>query len=164
MSKPFYIIGFMGTGKSSLKSFLEKRGEVVDLDAVIESEIQMDIATYFERFGERAFRDLETEVLQTIVADFILTGGGIVEDETNLEWMRRHGELVALDLPFEDCWERIKDSNRPLVQRGRGAVESLYLRRHSLYTRADHVVDASDSPERITEKIIQLKEENHGLD
>lgn len=164
MSKPFYIIGFMGTGKSSLAPFLKQNGKVDDLDEIIESRIKMDIATYFKQSGEEAFRDHESKALKETDGDFILTGGGVVERSVNMEWMQRHGTVVHLSLPFEDCWERIKDSERPLVRQGKAAVKSLYLRRLSLYEQADVRVDASRPPREVAQYIIQLKEEEHGLD
>lgn len=164
MSRPFYIIGFMGTGKSSLASYLKAYGTVVDVDATIESAIGMDIATYFDLYGEEAFRDRETEALRAVDADFVLTGGGVVERAQNMDWMNRRGEVVMLALSFEACWDRIKDSNRPLVLRGKNAVEALYVRRQPLYEKADFVVDASQTPPETAAEIKRLKEEGHDLD
>lgn len=164
MSRPFYIIGFMGTGKSSLAAYLKAYGTVVDVDATIESAIGMDIATYFDLYGEEAFRDRETEALRAVDADFVLTGGGVVERAQNMDWMNRRGEVVMLALSFEACWDRIKDSNRPLVLRGKNAVEALYMRRQPLYEKADFVVDASQTPPETAAEIKRLKEEGHDLD
>lgn len=148
----------MGTGKSTLFSFIKESGDVLDVDTEIESIIDTDIATYFERFGESAFRDVETKVLRQMDADFVLTGGGIVERSENIRWMREHGKIIHLDLPFEACWERIKDSNRPLVKKGESEVRALYNRRIALYQEADETVDAFQSPQRIAAHIIRLKE------
>ncbi|WP_214794669.1 MULTISPECIES: shikimate kinase [unclassified Exiguobacterium] len=156
--KPFYIVGFMGTGKSTLFTFIREFGEVVDLDREIETIVGTDIATYFDRYGESAFRDAETKVLQGIDVDFVLTGGGIVERSENIRWMREHGKIIHLDLPFEECWARIKDSNRPLVRKGESEVRALYNRRVTLYQEADEKVDASQAPRCIAEQIIRMKE------
>lgn len=160
MTKPFYIIGFMGTGKSSLKRYLEKSNHVVDLDELFEMDVQMDIPAYFDRYGEEAFRLQESEVLRQASAAYIVTGGGIVERDENLDWMRENGVVIALDLPYEMCWDRIKDSDRPLVRHGKAAVEALYERRRPLYARADHVLDASLSTEAIAHTLYRLKEED----
>lgn len=157
MSKPFYIIGFMGTGKSSLKQYLEKSNHVIDLDELFETHTGIDIPSYFDRYGETAFRLQESRLLQHARADYIVTGGGIVEREANMEWMRGQGIIIALDLPFEACWERIKDSDRPLVRNGKVAVRALYERRRPLYARADYVLDASLSTEAIAHTLDQLK-------
>ncbi|WP_370149185.1 shikimate kinase [Exiguobacterium profundum] len=105
---PFYIVGFMGTGKSTLFSFLKEYGEVIDLDLVIESMTGMEIATYFDRNGESAFRDVESKVLQQVTADYILTGGGVVERSENICWMRERGTMIHLNLPFDMCWNESK--------------------------------------------------------
>ena len=158
--KPFYIVGFMGTGKSTLFPLLREAGETVDLDQCIEAQIGMDIATYFNQFGESAFREVETEVLRQVDADFVLTGGGIIERPENMRWMRDHGTVLHLDLPFEICWERIKASDRPLVQKGRTKVKELYERRDASYREADESIDATQTPQNIAEYIIRLKERN----
>ncbi|TCI29582.1 shikimate kinase [Exiguobacterium sp. SL-10] len=150
----------MGTGKSSLKRYLEKSNHVVDLDELFETQAQMDIPTYFERHGEEAFRLQERKLLQQADAAYVVTGGGIVERDENLDWMREHGVVIALDLPYEMCWDRIKDSDRPLVRHGKVAVEALYERRRPLYARADYVLDASLSTEAIAHTLYRLKEEN----
>ncbi|MDE0563643.1 shikimate kinase [Exiguobacterium sp. B2(2022)] len=157
--KPFYIVGFMGTGKSTLFTFMQEHGDVVDLDEEIEALIGTDIATYFDQYGESAFRDVESKVLQRIDADFVLTGGGIVERSENIRWMRERGKIIHLDLPFEECWARIKDSDRPLVKKGESEVRALYNRRTTLYQEADETVDASQTPQCIAEQIIRMKEE-----
>lgn len=159
MTKPFYIIGFMGTGKSSLKQYLAKSNHVIDLDELFETLTGMDIPSYFDRYGETAFRLEESRLLRNARADYVVTGGGIVEREANVDWMRAKGVIIALDLAFETCWERIKDSDRPLVRNGKAAVHALYERRRPLYARADHVLDASLSTEAIAHILEQLKEE-----
>ncbi|WP_214816423.1 shikimate kinase [Exiguobacterium sp. s131] len=156
---PFYIVGFMGTGKSTLFSFLKEYGEVIDLDLVIESMTGMDITTYFDRFGESAFRDVESTVLKQVTADYILTGGGVVERSENIRWMRERGTMIHLNLPFDMCWERIKDSARPLVKKGRGDVQTLFQRRDRLYRTASVSIDASQPPEDIAKQIIRIKGE-----
>lgn len=160
MTRPFYIIGFMGTGKSSLKRYLEKSNHVIDLDEALERHLGMDLPTYFARYGESAFRTEETTMLQSVHADYIVTGGGIVERPENIEWMRQHGRIIALMLPFERCWGRIKDSDRPLVRLGKSYVEALYERRRPLYACADVTIDGSLSSEAVVCELDRLKEED----
>ncbi|WP_232819532.1 shikimate kinase [Exiguobacterium sp. TNDT2] len=160
MIKPFYIIGFMGTGKSSLKRYLEISDHAIDLDEMFEAHVKMDISTYFEHYGEDAFRLQESKLLQQANAAYIVTGGGIVERDDNFDLMRERGVIIALDLPYEMCWDRIKDSDRPLVRRGKTTVEALYARRRPLYARADYVLDASLSTEVIAQTLYQIREED----
>lgn len=160
MTRPFYIIGFMGTGKSSLKRYLEKSNHVIDLDEALEQHLGMRLADYFACHGEKSFRLEEATLLRNASADYIVTGGGIVESEENIDWMRRHGLIITLELPFELCWDRIKDSDRPLVQLGKADVRALYERRRPLYTCADVSIDATLSSAAIACELERLKEED----
>lgn len=160
MIKPFYIIGFMGTGKTSVKRYLETTNHVVDLDEQLERHAGMDIPSFFDQHGEVAFRELESELLRSTKAEYIMTGGGIVERPGNVEWMKVHGTVIALDLPFELCWERIRHSSRPLVKGGKENVRALYDRRLPLYREADIVLDASRGTEDVVRQLNRLKEEN----
>ena len=78
--KSIALIGFMGTGKSTLGKALARRLNLplVDLDAVIVQEQQMEISAIFARDGEERFRQIEHEVLCRYAAqpDLILSPGG----------------------------------------------------------------------------------------
>lgn len=78
------LIGFMGAGKSTVAKLLAE--EFTDLDKLIEEEIEMPIATFFELFGEADFRKIENEVFELAVQKDIIiaTGGGIIENPKNL--------------------------------------------------------------------------------
>ncbi|MCT4784312.1 shikimate kinase [Exiguobacterium himgiriensis] len=149
----------MGTGKTSVKRYLETTNHVVDLDEQLVHVAGMGIPTYFQRFGEAAFRELESVILKSTKAEYVVTGGGIVERAENVEWMKANGTVVALDAPFELCWARIRHSNRPLVKGGEARVRALYDRRLPLYREADVVLDASRGTEDVVRQLKQLKEE-----
>lgn len=157
-NKPFYIIGFMGTGKSSLRPHLETTATVVDLDERLVEVLGMDVATYFERMGEEAFREAEARLLREVKADFILTGGGVVERKENIDWMKTNGTMVALRLPFTHCWERIRESDRPLVRSGERTVMSLYEQRGPLYDLASIQLDGTRSSKELASDLLRLKE------
>lgn len=159
MIKSFYIIGFMGTGKSSLKQYLAKSNQVIDLDEYFEADVGMSIPVYFSTYGEEAFRRRESELLRQVQAEYVITGGGIVEQDGNIEWMKSRGVIIALDLPFEGCWERIRHSDRPLVKKGEANARALYERRKPLYEQAHVIIDASLEPLTIAQTIQRLKEE-----
>src|SRR4051794_23923705 len=61
------LIGFMGTGKSSIGRLLARKlgFEFVDTDRLVIERAGMEISTIFAQFGEGHFRELETEVLQS---------------------------------------------------------------------------------------------------
>ena len=157
-NKPFYIIGFMGTGKSSLRPYLETMATVVDLDERLVEEFGMDVATYFARMGEDAFREAESRLLREVRADFVLTGGGVVERKENIDWMNANGTMVALHLPFTHCWERIRESDRPLVRAGEQSVKVLFDRRECLYNLATIQLDGTRPSNELAGELLRLKE------
>lgn len=96
------LIGMPGCGKSSTaKELCKLTGrKLFDVDEEIEKRCKCTIPEYFERFGENAFRSLETEVLVDItknVGCVIATGGGVVTRPENYSLLHQNGTLVFLD-------------------------------------------------------------------
>jgi len=62
-----FLIGFMGSGKTTLGRKLASRlGYMfMDLDHIFEAQEGITIGEYFSKYGEEAFRKLESEVLKT---------------------------------------------------------------------------------------------------
>lgn len=178
--KNLILIGFMGTGKTSVGRYLaDRKGAVhIDLDARIEEESGVSVAEIFEQQGERAFRQIETQVLQEVYeqirsdiekADrkgYILScGGGSVLDPANVDLLRTMGSIVWLTASPKSVYERLAStSDRPLL-RHRKSMESiakLMQQRESVYekVRADLVIDTSDqSIEAVGEKILKAMSE-----
>ena len=59
-----FLIGFMGSGKSTVANLLAT--DFIDMDAVIVDNIGMPISAYFEKYGEPAFRQVESKLLKTL--------------------------------------------------------------------------------------------------
>ena len=80
--KGIVLIGFMGAGKTTIGRLLAERLQLahVDFDDLIVESIGMTIQDYFDRYGEAAFREKETEILthSLILDQVISTGGGII--------------------------------------------------------------------------------------
>ena len=120
--RSLYLIGMMGSGKSSTgRPLAERLGYgFVDADAVIEQVTGSNISEIFERDGEDHFRDLETQVLRSISERHSLvvaTGGGIVTRSEN--WgMMHQGIVIWLDVERDQLLLRLqKDfTQRPLLQ------------------------------------------------
>ncbi|HRX50674.1 MAG TPA: shikimate kinase [Candidatus Krumholzibacteria bacterium] len=141
------LIGFMGSGKSSVAAALAERAvaDALDLDALIEARAGRSVAAVFDAEGEAGFRDLEAAVLADLPADeelILACGGGVVEREENRELLRRRGVVVWLDAPWEALLGRLEQVDltaRPLLRDGDWArVEALYHRRRPLYARTAH--------------------------
>ncbi len=143
------LIGFMGSGKSSLGKRLaqELRYDYCDTDERIVSKTGTSIATLFETEGEAHFRELETEVLQELSTSFqknfvLSTGGGIILSEKNRQFLKSLGTVVWLhaspDVLFERATRQVK---RPLleVEYPRRMFNELLIKRLPLYRETSDV-------------------------
>ena len=163
--RSIYLIGMMGSGKTSTGRPLAKRlgYGFVDADAVIEQAAGCSIPDIFERDGEAGFRAIERQVLNTISQRHSLvvaTGGGVVTKPEN--WGQLHsGIVVWLDVDRGQLLARLQaDSTlRPLLQQPNpeAALDTLLQQRRPLYGEADLTVVINDeTPEAVADGILQL--------
>ena len=163
--RSLYLIGMMGSGKSSTgRPLAERLGYgFIDADAVIEKVAGSSISEIFERDGENHFRNLETQVLRSISERHSLvvaTGGGIVTRSEN--WgMMHQGIVIWLDVERDQLLLRLqKDSTqRPLLQVNDPgeAVDEILSQRRPLYNEADlTVVIGTETADVVADGIIQL--------
>ncbi len=161
-----YLTGFMGSGKSTVGRALsaELGCDFYDLDAEIEHHAGKGISSLFEEQGENVFRQIETNVLQSISSDpsVIATGGGCFF--FNHDWMLQNGTVIYLEVPFHILTERIgADASRPLWKN----AQKLFQEREENYKGAHFSVNAARSPEEIAADIggfiaSQEKRKNRG--
>ena len=145
MDKNIVLIGFMGTGKSTVGKILAKKlgREWVDVDQRIEEKEKRRIADIFEKDGESAFRRLESRMVQEVASGsgfVITTGGGAVTDEGNVSALKANGILVLLEAAPQTIYQRVKDSrHRPLLKTGDklGEIRRLLESRRPFYEKAD---------------------------
>lgn len=151
-ARSIVLIGFMGAGKSSVGRLLEKRTGLTrfDTDERITSKSGLTIPEIFSQHGEERFREMETEALQSLSnekAAIIVTGGGIVLRETNVDLLHRLGITVWLDANEEILFQRARrKGNRPLLQaeNPRNKFSELLRTRVSLYAKIAEVrIDTS---------------------
>jgi shikimate kinase len=150
--KSIVLIGMMGAGKSCVGRCLQRRTKLalVDTDDIVVSKFGMSIPEIFSRYGEQGFREAETQALDELAPakpTIIVTGGGIVLRETNLDFLKRHGVIVWLDGNEETLFERAwRASTRPLLQgeNAREVFTQLLEVRLPLYAKVAHIrVDTS---------------------
>ena len=118
-----FLIGFMGSGKSTIGRKLANylQYDFVDLDKLIENKAGMSIAEYFSKNGEESFRELERDTLQQTefnVNTVIATGGGVPCHFDNMDWMYKEGKVVYLSMDPKALADRLKHSkvSRPLIK------------------------------------------------
>jgi shikimate kinase len=140
-----YLIGFMGAGKTTLGKYLSQRMGIpfFDTDAHIVKTKGLDINSIFLKFGEAYFRDLEKKALRELSCGdgVVSTGGGIIKNIDNVQWMKSKGVVIYLYAPFEELYSRIKDSDRPLIrEKSYGEINEVFLSREKLYEGACHFI------------------------
>lgn len=119
--KNIYLIGFMGTGKSTVASELRRQTAtiLVEMDQIIEEQQRMTVAKIFEKYGETYFRDIETELLRDLGTQenlVVSCGGGCVLRDENTEIMKKSGRVVLLLAKPETIYERVRHSvHRPVL-------------------------------------------------
>jgi shikimate kinase len=147
-----YLVGFMGTGKSSVGLHLarEIKGDFVDIDKYIEEKENKAIPDIFKEKGEPYFRGLEKKLLKDIADkenQIIACGGGIVIDPDNIKLMKNNGTMVCLTATPDVIMERTRKSNhRPLlnVPDPLEAIQALLADRQKFYSQADVTIDTSE--------------------
>lgn len=165
IKRPIVIIGFMGSGKTSVAAVVAKElnCNIIDLDSFIAEKEQRTPKEIIEEDGEGKFRKIETQMLDRVLADeskgafVIAAGGGTWTISENRKAIRERGaSVIWLDAPFDLCWKRIDSigETRPLA-RSRQMAESLYIERRPVYELADAhvVVDENKSVAEIAKEI-----------
>ena len=151
------LTGMPSSGKSTIGRILsEKLGrDLVDTDAEIVKKAGMPITEIFARKGEKAFRDLESEIITEfsgIGGRIISTGGGAVLRKQNVDALKMNGTVVFLDRPLDAL---LPSDDRPLADDA-DKIRKLYAVRYPIYTSsADVVIRAEGSPEQTAEKLLE---------
>lgn len=143
MGDTICLIGFMGSGKTTLGEALAKRigWNWVDLDAEIVKGEKTSIANIFAEKGEAYFRRLETQYLNKVLQQsntVISTGGGIIVTPENVEMLAKTNTFY-LNWEFDTLYERIAhDKSRPLATSYK-EVLARYEDRQAFYKAASKV-------------------------
>ena len=162
------LIGFMGTGKSSVGKLLASRlgFSFTDLDAEIEAKCNMTIPEIFDQYGEDYFREKEKETLKELVARknaVIATGGGAVKDAENLSLLKKSGFVIALTASAEVIYERTaRIGERPLLDNAteterKQRIVDMLEERKKFYEQADYAIDTDElSPMQVADDIAKF--------
>lgn len=158
------LIGFMGSGKSSVGRELARRivYQYYDTDLEVEKKIGLTLSEIFQRYGEAYFRQLEEEVLEGLVHNkediVISTGGGIVLSVQNRKLLKEGTTPILLKTSAEEIYNRIKDeSHRPLLAVDDPLVEikKLLKERENFYTQFNMKIETDGRKvDKIVETII----------
>jgi shikimate kinase len=157
------LIGFMGTGKTSVGRLIAEQlhFEFLDTDELIQARTGRTITEIFAINGEAAFRQLERDLVgelarrtQTVIA----TGGGLPTDPDNLVALKTHALVVCLCASPEKIWERVRNqSHRPLLHDPdpQRKIRELLEARKPFYHQADVLINTDLRPIReVAQQII----------
>jgi shikimate kinase len=151
-----YIIGFMGSGKSTTgKKLASLLGwSFIDLDKIIEKHTGETIQEIFSQNGEDYFRKIETRLLKTLKPGtniIISTGGGTPCYSDNMDFMLDNGLTLYLKLTPEELKSRLSESKgtRPLIkdldkEKLQSFIEEKLADREKCYDRSDITVEGID--------------------
>src|SRR4051812_46412141 len=139
------LIGFMGTGKSSVGQLVagQLHFTFLDTDHVIETRAGKTISEIFAQEGEPLFRELERKIvaeLTTRKKTVISSGGGLPTNPDNLASLKSHSLVVCLWASPEKIWERVRSqTHRPLLSHPDplAKIRSLLAEREPFYRQAD---------------------------
>ncbi len=165
MKDNLILIGFMGTGKTSLGKLLANRlgRGFVDLDQKIERDAGMSIPKIFELHGEKYFRELEKKAVREVSERknlVIATGGGTVKDAENVRLLKNSGVIICLTTEPEEIFRRTeRRGERPLLDKNDQRLETikkLLAEREIFYSQADYTIDTTNwSPLQIMNDICE---------
>lgn len=160
-----FLIGFMGSGKSTIARQLKKEldMELVEMDQRIVDEQGMSINDIFAQKGEEAFRDIESQLVVDLgnqEASIISCGGGVVIRPQNVENMKKSGKIVFLTASPETILERVKGgTDRPLLNGNMNVpyIKEMMDKRRDFYEGAADIKISTDnkSVKEISNEIIE---------
>ncbi|MFM7007698.1 MAG: shikimate kinase [Flavobacteriales bacterium] len=157
VNKPIFLIGMMGSGKSTVGSELAKRFNLsfIDTDAQIMFEEGRSVNSIFEEQGEAYFRLLEKKQIDQVLdnACVVACGGGLPCHGNLMAQLLAKGTVVYLKASAAVLYERCQnDTARPL-RRDFSSFQSLFNDRVAIYEKAPIVVDAAQTIDEIVVEI-----------
>lgn len=161
--KNIVLIGFMGSGKSTVAEMLSKklqRRRIETDGEVLVSSKRKSIADIFAQDGEMAFRELELKIASSLkdVNDTVIsTGGGMVVNKLCIDYLKRNGIIVYLETSFEAIEKRLEgDDTRPLFSDLDKARKLFGFRKHLYEEYADiRITTDNQTAEEITNSIME---------
>jgi shikimate kinase len=144
-----YLVGFMGTGKTTIgRAVAARMGfRLLDSDQEIEKAAGVSIAEIFAQEGEAAFRARERTFIESGHPDrgcVVACGGGLVVQPGMLELLNRKGVVVCLHASLETILKRTQGNrSRPLLNVDTDPMErirALYAAREPIYKKAGSVI------------------------
>ena len=151
--KNIFLIGLMGSGKSTIGKQLNKYlpYSFIDLDLIIEDYFKMPISRIFLEIGERKFREYEKKVFCDKAKEggyIIATGGGIILSKINRNSLKKEGFTILLKTNPKIISSRIiNTTGRPLLEKSNNienTLNNLWSIRESKYINCSDIIIKND--------------------
>ena len=152
-SRKIFLIGFMGSGKSTFGKKLSKEISLpfIDLDKEIEKKAKCSISEIFKYLGEESFRNMESELLKSFehLEGFVMaTGGGTPCFFNNIDYINTKGTSIYIQLDTKSIFNRLSNAKniRPTIKDKKEDdlmkfIEETFQERKSIYEQAHFTVN-----------------------
>jgi shikimate kinase len=166
MKRDIYLIGFSGSGKTSVGKILatKLKRKFYDSDTMVERKIKMTIPEIFETKGERWFRIEEKKVINEIsnnkISKVVALGGGAFQNKDSRKHLFKSGIIIFMNCSQAELYRRIKNNqDRPLLNSYHGNVlknkiRYLLSKRISNYKKADYTISSTNR--NISDVVIEI--------
>ena len=163
--KNIILIGFMGTGKTTIATMTANRlgMRYVSTDSLIEKREKRTINEIFTKDGEEYFRDVESAIIREVCVMnnlVIDTGGGVVLRDENWANMKERGITICLTADEDTIMSRTKKyKHRPLlnVEDPKQKIRSLMAKRAPFYVKADHCIDTGKlTVKQVVDRVVEI--------
>ena len=160
MKSNIYLIGMMGSGKSTIGKMLSKQlnKSLIDIDYKIEEFLGISIAQIFDRYGEEQFRRIEeTYFVEKSKSKNLIfsTGGGIILSKKNRQILKLSKKTIYLKTSPKQLLFRMKNnySNRPLILKSKlspfDTINEISKKRDLMYKKSSHITIETDDLSKI---------------
>lgn len=161
------LIGYRGTGKSTIGALLAKQLEMrcINMDQEVEKKAGMPTPEIVEKYGWQKFRDFESEVARDLTwFDNVIidTGGGVIERANNIKDLQSHACVFWLKARVDTVVTRIQaGTQRPALTPGKTFTEEVaevLEKRTPIYKNAAQFeIDTDDIlPQQVVDKIVEI--------
>lgn len=157
------LCGFMGAGKTTIGKRVSKKVnfKYIDLDDYIVEKCGMSIAQIFNEKGESEFRRIEAdslkEVLDSETNALISLGGGTLERDENVEALKGRAKIIYISVPFNVCYTRIRNTDRPLVkQLTESQLRDRYIARDKRFKEVADIIVENCKARLATDEIAEI--------
>ncbi len=163
-----FLIGFMGSGKSTFGKKLAKAVQLpfIDLDKEIEKKAKCSVSDIFKYLGEDTFREMESQTLKSFEHEqnFVMaTGGGTPCYFDNLQYIHSQGISIYIELDTKSIYNRLSNAKniRPTIKGKKeeellAFIEQTFEKRKHIYEQANYKVNGLHVDVKAVMKLLEI--------